>query len=74
MISAILAVAFLFADPMPVAAGGPAPDASAQVAATPPAAAKPADTKMATAKDPKESRVCHYETMSGTRIPKKICQ
>ena len=77
MISAILAAALLLTDAAPT--GSPAAHAEApasdSAAATRSSVAKAADDKTAVkdAKAGKDVRICHLEEISGSRIPKKVC-
>jgi hypothetical protein len=77
VISALLAVALLLTDAAPTGAPAPHVDAPASdpAAAPRPAAEDKTAVKEATVdvKAAKTTRVCHYEEISGSRIPKKVC-
>ena len=73
MISALLAAALLLTEAAPT--GSPAQHvdapASDSIAPTRSGADKAADKTVT--KDAKATRICHYEEISGSRIPKKVC-
>jgi hypothetical protein len=70
VISALLAAALLLTETAPASAPAPRVEAPASDSA---ATRSSAANDKTVVKDAKVTRVCHYEEISGSRIPKKVC-